>query len=238
MPYGLYVSAEGAHAQSMRMEVIANNLANVDTAGFKRELAILQSRYAEAIEEGTVLPDMGTIDDVGGGVMVRETKTDFAPGPLKHSGNPTDVAIDGEGFFTVQKDDETYLTRAGNFAVTAQGELVTQQGYPVLSAAGAPMIVNPNDPDWFRNLAVVMPESYGDLVHAGENLFRPLAEPQPVAPEQRKVAVGYVEGSAVKPTMEMTNLIEASRALEANVNMMRTQDEMLGSLVRRLMRVS
>ena len=238
MPYGLYVSAEGAQAQSTRMEVIANNLANVDTAGFKRELAILQARYAEAIEEGLVLPDTGTINDVGGGVMVRETKTDFAPGPLKNSGNPTDVAIDGEGFFVIQKDEETFLTRAGNFALTERGELVTQQGYPVLSTTGAPMIVNPNDPNWSRNLGVVMPESYGDLVHVGENLFRPLADPQPVPPEQRNVVTGYVEGSSVKPTTEMNELIIASRALEANVNMMRTQDEMLGSLVRRLLKVS
>jgi flagellar basal body rod protein FlgG len=69
MPYGLYISAEGAQAQVARMEVIANNLANVETPGFKRDLAIFEARYAEAIEQGLQDPDTGELEDVGGGVL-------------------------------------------------------------------------------------------------------------------------------------------------------------------------
>jgi len=77
MPYGLYLSAEGAHAQSKRLEVIAHNLANVDTVGFKRELALFQSRFAEAIEQGMVSPGTGAIEDVGGGVWPSRAKAFF-----------------------------------------------------------------------------------------------------------------------------------------------------------------
>jgi flagellar basal-body rod protein FlgF len=249
MPYGLYMSAEGAHTQSMRMDVIAHNLANVDTVGFKRELAIFQARYAEAIQQGHKPPCTGSNEDVGGGVMVRETKTDFSPGPLHQTGIPTDLAIKGEGFFLVEKEEETFLTRAGNFVMTRRGELITQQGYAVLDEDGGPIRVNPGDNSWeitesgsvrqrggVQSLALVRPASPGDLVRVGENLFRPLAEPQPIPPAQRAVAPGYLEGSGVKPSSEMIALIQASRLLEANVNLMKTQDEMLGGLINRLMR--
>lgn len=248
MPYGLYISAEGAHAQGKRLDVIANNLANVDTVGFKRELAIFQARYAEAIKEGLAMPGFGSVDDIGGGIMVQETKTDFSPGPLKHTHNRSDVAILGEGFFVVQKGEETFLTRAGNFTVTAGGKLTTQQGYDVLDDSGASIVVR--DPQWEitkagvvrqfgggQTLALVKPASLGDLVKVGENLFRPLAETEPVAPAQRSVQSGYVEGSAVEPTSEMIAMIQASRALEANINLMKAQDEMLGGLINRAMRV-
>ena len=80
MPYGLYISADGAQAQMQRLEVIANNLANGETVGFKRDLGIIQSRYAEAIQQGLSSPGGGSIDDLGGGVRFQETKTDFSTG--------------------------------------------------------------------------------------------------------------------------------------------------------------
>jgi len=252
MPYGLYLSAEGAHAQATRLEVIANNLANVDTVGFKRQLALFQARYAEETEQGLDYPGSGTINDVGGGVLVEETQTDFSPGPLKSTGLPTDMAIRGEGFFLVQKDGEDFLTRAGNFSINARGELVTQYGneqYAVMTDAGSPVVIDPNNGPWeltpsgairqagtVQNLAIVMPASLGDLVRMGENVFRPLADPSPVAEEDRSVAGGYLEMSGARPTTEMIEMIEASRAVEANINMMQTQDEMLSDLINRLMR--
>ncbi len=250
MPYGLYISAEGAHAQSKRLEVIANNLANVETVGFKRELAVFQARYAEAIEEGLVPPEEGYLEDVGGGIEFLATHTVFAPGPLRHTKQKSDVAIEGDGFFVVEKEGEQHLTRAGNFQVTANGELRTQQGYAVLSDTGAPVVVNPADATWeittngslrqlgmVQNLAVVRPNSYAELLKVGENLFRPLAEPEPIPLPERRVAAGYLEGSAVNATTEMTAMVEASRLLEANINMMKAQDQMLSGLVNRVLKV-
>ncbi len=249
MPYGLYLSAEGAHAQAKRLEVLANNLANVDTVGFKRQLAVFQARYAEAVEQGLEQPGSGSVNDVGGGVMVQQTKSDFSGGPLKRTEAPTDLAIDGEGFFVVQKGDQQMLTRAGDFRLTARGELVTAQGYAVLSEGGSPIVVDPANGAFqittagtvrqrgaTQQLALVRPGSLGDLVRVGENLFKPLAEPQPIPGGERQVRAGYLETSGVRPTSEMVQLIEASRAVEANVNMMQAQDQMLSGLVNRVMR--
>jgi len=249
MPYGLYISSEGAHAQNKRLEVITNNLANVETVGFKRDLAVFQARFTQAIEDGQAMPGSGSLDDIGGGIMVRETKTDFSPGPFKKTGTWSDVAIKGKGFFTVRKGEETYLTRAGNFRVTGRGELITQQGYPVLNDSGSPIVVNPaggpviisptgqiRQGGISQNLALMTPKSLGDLVKAGENLLRPLAEPEPLARDERDVASGFLEVSDVQPTTEMVDMIQASRAVEANIKMIQTQDQMLGNLFGRLMR--
>lgn len=250
MPYGLYISAEGAHAQAKRLEVIANNMANVDTVGFKRQLAIFQARHTEAIDQGADYPGSREINDIGGGIAVRETTTDFSMGPMDKTGVSTDMAIEGDGFFQVRKDGEVYLTRAGNFRFTSRGELVTPQGYAVLGDDAAPVVLDePNQPfdvsgsgaivqrGSRRNLAIVRPESPGDLVRVGENLFRPAAEPVAVPAAERRVASGCLEMSGVRPTLEMVELIEASRVLEANANMMRAQDQMLSGLVNRVMRV-
>ena len=84
------------------------------------------------------MPGRGALEDLGGGVEFRETKTDFSEGPMKNTKEPSNVAIDGEGFFQVKKGDETFLTCAGNFIVNAKGELITPQGYAVLNETGKP----------------------------------------------------------------------------------------------------
>lgn len=249
MPYGLYISAEGALAQSLRMEVISNNLANVDTTGFKRDLALFQARYAEATARGLDMPGSGSVNDLGGGVEVLSTHTDFSTGPLKATQLPTDMAIEGEGFFMVRRGEQDLLTRAGDFMLTPGGALVTQEGYPVLGAEGNPVVIDPQAGPWQVSpdggiqqagetnfLALVSPASLGDLVKTGENLFQPLAPARPVDASQRRVLSGYLEHSGVKAVTEMTDMIETSRAFEANVNMIRNQDQMLGTLVSRVLR--
>ena len=249
MPYGMYLSADGAIAQQTRLETIANNMANVDTLGFKRELAVFQARAAESIQRGLEMPGDGGMNDLGGGTMIRQTKTDHSAGPMKRTGTPSDVAITGDGFFLAEKGDKQYLTRAGNFTLNERGELVTSQGYKVLSDSGSPIVINPNvryeisssggirqQGSTPQNLALVRPNSLGDLAKAGENLFRPLADVQPLSANERQVASGFLEGSGVKPTSEMVHLIETTRAIEANVNLLQTQDQMLSGLVNRLLR--
>ena len=231
------------------MKVIANNIANVDTVGFKRDLAVMQSRYAEAIERGSVSPGAGTLNDIGGGVQFRETATDFAPGPLRKTGNPTDVALPNEGFFVVQKGQERMLTRAGDFRLTSGGELVTQQGYSVLAEGNAPIRLSPTAGPWNidstgainqagtrQDLAIAKPASLGDLSKAGENLFRPLSDIRPMPAPQRAVEAGYLEASGVQPTTEMTTMIETSRLIEANINVMKAHNQMLEGLIGRILK--
>ncbi len=248
MSYGVYLSAAGADVQTKRVQVLSNNLANVDTAGFKRDLAILQARHSEAIEQGYDSSGSRSVNDVGGGVFLDEVATDFSPGRMNRTGLPSDLAIEGEGFFVVRKDNQPMLTRAGNFVVAANGQLVTQNGEPVLAQDGQPVVINPQLP-WIVGqggvisqagnqipLAVVKPASLGDLVKVGDNMFRPLAPTVPVPPGSRNVRAGFLEMSGVQPTTAMMELIEASRAFEANVKMIQHQDQMSGALVTRLLR--
>lgn len=249
--YGLYISAEGAHAQSRRVETLANNLANADTVGFKRDLAVFQARNAEETQQGLDYAGSHSWNDIGGGVRVAETKTDFSPGTFKSTGIRSDMAIGGEGFFMVRRPDGDYLTRAGNFTFNSNGQLVTQDNYPVLSDAGTPIEIDPDGGEWRltgdgsivqdgnqQNLALVKPRSLGDLTKVGQNLFKALAPTTPLDPSMRQVQGGFIEQSDVAPATEMTELIEASRAFEANISMIKNHDQMMGTLTSRLLKFS
>ena len=253
MPYGLYVSAEGAQAQMQRMEIIANNLANVDTAGFKRQMAVIQARHAEAIQQGEDTVGSNSINEIGGGTLVRQTLTDHSRGTLKQTGIPTDVAIDGEGFFEVTNQGQRYLTRAGNFAVGSGGQLQTPSGHAVLSTGGGPLtipagsswsiqtdgsIVDTQSGNVFGSLSVVRAQQPGDLVHRGENLFSSLSDTIPLSSNEVKVRGGYLEMSGVTATTEMMEMIETSRAFEANLRVIQNQDNMIDSLLSRVLRSS
>ena len=249
MPYGMYISAEGAAAQAQRLEVIANNLANVDTAGFKQDVPTFQARFAEAILRGQAQAGDQSINDLGGGVKVIDVETDHSTGQLKRTGNDLDLAINGKGFFHVRGDDrQMYLTRAGNFALDTQGRLVTQNGHrPVLDQADSEVVLAPELPwsisaDGFISqggaiyaLGMSQPESLGELVKVGNNLFQPLGAVQPLTLAERNIRQGYLEMSSANPVRQMMAMIETTRAFEANTRMIQNQDTMLGALISRVL---
>ncbi len=248
MPYGVYLSAAGAQAQTHRLEVLSHNLANVDTPGYKPQQTILQSRFAELIEEGEVQPGLGGADDIGGGVTIQRSRTQFDQGPMKKTGRETDFAInDDESFFVVQRGEERLMTRAGDFLFDSKGRMINPAGDQVLGSDGKNIQLDPTLP--YRvgpegriqqgenryELMLGKPKSKGDLSHLGGNLFKPLADFDLVPSDQRKVVAGELEQSSVKPTMAMMELIETSRAFEANVRMIQNQDSVLGSLISRVL---
>lgn len=250
MSYGLYLAAEGAKAQSRRLEVISNNMANVNTVGFKPDVALFQARYAEAIQQGDARAGSKQLTDLGGGVKTIETRTSFAPGKLERTGNAGDVAILGEGFFAVQPDEgeQPLLTRAGAFRVDSLNRLVTaDSGRPVLSSAGAPIFLDPTQPYAITAtgeveqgsertpIALVSPATNDDLKKAGSNLFRSNGEVFPVPPERREVAQGFLEMSGASSTEQMMEMIETNRAFEANTQMIRYQDTATGGLLSRFL---
>ena len=248
MPYGLYLSASGAHAQSHRLEVLSNNLANVDTPGFKPKDTILQSRFAEMIEQGQVAAGLGGADDIGGGVTIQEAETEFLVGPMKATGGKTDFAIhDPKAFFVVQRGEEQFLTRAGNFMVDSTGRLTSANGAEVLASDGRSIQLEPGKPFEVGadgrigqggnqyELMLVRPKSLGDLSHFGGNEFKPLAQFDLVPVGERKVVAGMLEQSGVKPTAAMMELIETSRVYEANVRMIQNQDSVMGTLISRVL---
>ncbi|MBL8892185.1 MAG: flagellar hook basal-body protein [Planctomycetaceae bacterium] len=251
--YGTYLSASGADSYSRYLEVIANNVANVDTPGFRRELPIIKAYHAEAIEQGLASPGDGGIHDVGGGVGMFQTVTSFEIGQVQRTGVDSDVMLAdprGDHFFVVDQDGQQMLTRAGNFLFDKEGYLVTQSGRQVLSANGGPVRINPNLPFEFDStgsvvqpstgvrteLAVVRPASLNDLQHMGENLFANQGQLQVVAADERRVRSGYLETSAARPVQEMVDMIKVTRAYESNVRMIQQQDGITESLLSRVLR--
>ncbi|MCR9208585.1 MAG: flagellar hook-basal body complex protein [bacterium] len=248
MPYGVYLSAAGAQAQNHRLQQISHNLANVDTPGFKPSQTILQARFSELIEEGMVSPGLGGADDIGGGVTIQPEQTQFGVGAIRTTGRETDFALhDKKSFFVLQRGDEQLLTRAGDFMFDSTGTMVNSGGDPVLGKSGRPIQIDPRRPFTVgsegtitqagetQQLMLAQPASYGDLANVGGNLFRPLAEFSLVPDSQRNVVAGSLEQSAVSPTGTMMEMIETSRAYEANIQMIKNQDSVLGSLIGRVL---
>jgi flagellar basal body rod protein FlgG len=250
MLYGLYLSAQGAQARSMQLEVVANNLANADTSSFKRDLALFQAHRPFDLEYGGTGTPPGGLNGSTGGITVHETFTDFTPSALEKTGGSLDVAISGPGFFRVRRGDEDLLTRDGRFARNAVGDLVTADGgYQVLTGEGAPIRLNPEavaleiaedgtlserlatgETSAAGRLAVVVPPDTDRLEKAGNNLYRSPEQPTPAGTDSR-IAQGFVESSGVNAVAETMRMIEASRAFETNVNMLRFQDESLARLL-------
>jgi flagellar basal body rod protein FlgG len=246
----MYISAEGAQAQSRRLEIVANNMANVNTVGFKPDVASFQARFAEAIQRGAAQPGDHSINDLGGGVKIIDVTTSFAPGQLQRTGNDSDLAIIGNGFFAVKGGDgQTYLTRAGELAIDAEGQLVTQnENRPVLDSSGGPIVLDLEQP-WLVTpdgsvqqgetnvqMALVEPRSFDQLVKVGSNMFRSLAGTVDVPDEQREVRSGFLEVSGVNSTDQMMAMIETTRAFEANSRMIQNHDTSVGTLISRILR--
>jgi flagellar basal-body rod protein FlgF len=250
MIYGLYLSGQGAQIQTIRQDVVANNLANASTTGFKRELLTAQAHLPFDSEHGSRTWLAGNLDNLPGGVTPGGTATDFSQGDLTRTQGAFDLAIQGKGFLKVANGKETYLTRNGQLAIGSKNQLVTRdQGYPVLNTAGSPMAgLDPNlsievRPDGMvlqgdaevGRLAIVEPQKYTDLTKVGRNMFTASGRVTPASPETQ-VKQGYLEDSGVRPVASMMELIESSRTLEANVNMIKTQDDSLDRLLQSLPR--
>lgn len=250
MYYGLYMAAAGANALSQKVEILSNNLANADTVGFKRELALLESRDSQAIEQGEAFRGSRTRDDIGGGVDLAATATEFRLGSFKPTGIPTDMALENPNhFFLVQRGDEQLLTRAGNFQFDNEGVLQTGDGDSVLSSDGTQIQLDPTLP-WemlpggliaqagdMTELGIRQPTNLRALQKVGQNYFRNTTDNwDAIEPEDRGVRNGFQEVSGVNSLQEMTELITASRAYETNIRMMQTHDQVTASLISRILR--
>ncbi|MGF1464357.1 MAG: flagellar basal-body rod protein FlgG [Maricaulaceae bacterium] len=253
----LSTAATGMLAQQLNVEVISNNIANLNTTGFKRQRADFQDLLYQTIEQvGAASSDAGTIVptgvQVGLGVRAGATYRITEQGSLQQTGNTFDLAISGAGFFSIQlPNGETAFTRSGNFGVSANGELVTQDGFVVAPGINVPddardIIVNdqgqvqavldgdPNPQDLGQiELALFFNEA--GLEAVGDNLFLESAASGPAtvgAPGQPgfgSIRQGFVESSNVDPVKEITTLIQAQRAYDLNAQVITTADEMLAT---------
>jgi flagellar basal-body rod protein FlgG len=258
MIYGLYLSATGVLTSSYRQDVIANNLANAQTVGFKRSLAILQQRRTEA-QQRRVPPGRFNrlLEGIGGGTLLSPTYVDHSRGQVEQTSNNLDVAIHGQGYFAVQDaSGATRLTRNGQFLIDREGNLVlndTEGGRRVLDAQGQPIVLAglpqsqihiARDGTISANGQVVarlglfgVPDPQ-QLVHRGGTLLEyPGVDVTKLPAADGQLESGSVEGSNVDPMIELTQLINAHRQLEANANMIRYQDQTLGKLVNEVGRI-
>jgi flagellar basal body rod protein FlgG len=246
---GLYVSAAGLQAQEARQSVIANNLANANTHGFKRDLTVMQARRNAIQEHPELAPyQLPVLANQSGGVTGSGGGIDMTQGPLTSTKNPTDVALMGSGFFEVQGDKpgEKLLTRDGSFLLNQDGTLVTANGgRPVLSSQGQPIVLNPNLPVQISTTGMI---TQGDgsagvqlgltdvsdprqLVKLGSNLLT-VTNPQALTAisPNTQVKQGHVEESGVNPAVELVNMMQGQRAFDANAKMITYQDTTLSEL--------
>jgi flagellar basal body rod protein FlgG len=243
MNYGLYLSAMGVLANSQRQDAIANNLANSETVGFKKDLALYREQRTEAQLTGHRRDSNDLLEPLGGGLAPSGTTLDLSQGPMESTSNPLDVAIFGDGYFAVRNGDRLMLTRAGRFQVNRDGILATDAGHAVLSDKMSKISIAPGavnigkDGTITQNgtavgrLGVFSVPDPKLLMKRGSNLMSYPDVERSLKPSDAQLRSEALEQSNSEPTTELAALMDTQRQLEANANMIRYQDQMLSRLV-------
>ncbi|MBX3021057.1 MAG: flagellar basal-body rod protein FlgF [Bdellovibrionales bacterium] len=263
---GLFSAVSGAMAQSSRLDTIANNLANVNTTGFKKDRQVF-SEYLSANEKPNdvinvprVPASIESFYDMQGGdnayVNPAGTYTNFDQGSLRATGNSLDIALEGKGFFEVLTPQGVRWTRSGSLQTDSNGRLVTKEGHPVLREGQ-------NDPsqrmiqvtsnnltiaqggDIFDGgnavgrIAVVDFANVDDLQKVGGSLYalKGNATSQPTPTIEARVQQGFVETSNVNVVEEMTDMIAANRVFEATQHVIKAHDQMDDKLINQVGKV-
>ncbi|MBK8190831.1 MAG: flagellar basal-body rod protein FlgG [Vampirovibrionales bacterium] len=256
MMRSLYTSATGAQSQQFNIDVIANNVANVNTTGYKKVRAEFQDLLSQTFQSPGALTPQGTYDPVGVqvglGVGVSATQRVFLPGSVAQTGNPLDLAIQGDGFFQVQlPSGEVGYSRDGTFKRDANGQLVTSDGYmlqpsitippdasEVVIALDGNVFVRQSGSQTLNQVGQIQLAKFSNpagLESIGRNIFRETPGSgnalQGTAGQGQfgntSINQGFLENSNVQIVEELINLITAQRAFEANSQVMRASDEVL-----------
>jgi len=253
----LYISATGMQAQQLNVDTIANNLANVNTTGFKRskvafsDLMVQEAGRLQPTQDETGI--LGAAGRVGAGVGITAVSKLFDMGDLKKTESAFDIAIQGEGFIEVtMPDGSSTYTRGGSFKVNRDGLLATSGGFPLKANLSIPdnaqnmsiesdgrvriTVAGQATPVELGQIDLVRFTSPSGLLPQGDNLYRSsTSSGEAIAGKAAEdgmgnLAQGFLEGSNVKLTEEMVNLMVAQRVYEANVKVMQASDEMLGMI--------
>jgi len=255
----LHSAATGLTALNTKLDIIAHNLANVNTVGFKSSRA----NFQDLLYQQKKLPGVENSNGderptgllIGLGVKVSGTQLNFSQGSLQTTGNSLDLAIEGEGFFQIEVEDDLgqggiAYTRAGNFVLNSEGEIVlaTDQGRRLsggfqipegsqveISATGEVLVLEPGqaEPTSIGVIELAIFRNQTGLKQIGENLFvETAASGPPITGEPGQEGIGRIlsgvlESSNVDPTMELIDLIKTQRAFEMNSNVIRAADETL-----------
>ncbi|MBX3511888.1 MAG: flagellar basal-body rod protein FlgF [Hyphomonadaceae bacterium] len=239
MDNALMLGLQTQRVLQRRMDVTANNLANVATTGFRADALVFEEMNTTNAHAEDSPRDIRFVRDV---TLMR----DMRQGPIAMTGNPLDVAIEGDGFFMIQGPNGPLYTRDGAFTLTGEGRLVTSDGRAVLNSGGAPIVFDPQgeSPAIGRDgaitvagveagrIGVVAFAAPGALSKVGDNLWD--AQGQQSEPFEGVVVQGALEGSNVRPVLELTRLIEISRAYQSAARLVSSTDELRRSAIERL----
>ncbi|MFZ5963533.1 flagellar hook-basal body complex protein [Thalassococcus sp. BH17M4-6] len=219
------------------MQIIANNIANTATTGFRQE-GLVFSEFVVPVEDNQSISM----------ASARLRSTSMQQGTLTQTGGLLDVAIEGDGFFLIQTPEGEKLTRAGAFSTNAAGDLVTPDGYPVLDLGGAPLFVPPDATDLaiaqdgtlstqghpIGQLGVMMPNDPTDLERQAGVMFRADGGFAPV--ENPRVVQGFIEGSNVDPIGQIARMIQVQRAYEMGQSFLDAENERVRSALKTFVR--
>ncbi len=219
------------------MRIVANNIANASTTGYRQE-GLVFSEFIDAA------PDRSSLSMSRAGIA----NTSQNQGTLTPTSGMFDFAIEGDGFFMVETEDGPRLTRAGSFAPNAQGDLVDMNGNLVLDPGGAPLFVPGDasaisfakdgtisaDGNPIGQLGVFLPEDLAAISRQDGVLFKPGGEAFPV--ESPRVLQGFLEGSNVDPMLQMARLVEIQRGYELGQSFLEAEDQRIRSAIKALIR--
>ena len=259
MSESLYIAASGMHAQQLNIDVIANNLANVNTTAFKKSRVEFEDlMYREILKSNGLVGDAQNSHAVGVGAGISNTSKVFSMGEVKKTERPLDLAVQGDGFYEVVLPDGSYgYTRSGSFHVNGDGYLVNNDGYVVSPLVQIPgdteqVIISPDgtvrvqvsgEEELFESGRIELAKfvNPAGLNPKGDNLYLPTEQSGdalysvPGEDGAGVVAQGFLEASNVTLVEELTSLILAQRAYEINSKVVQASDEMM-SIVNNLRR--
>lgn len=255
----MYLSASGALTSMHRLDALTNNLANVNTVGFKPHSPAVRQRDVARVEDGLPFADSNAmLERLGGGVQLAPTRIGFTQGPLKQTGNPLDLAIQGDGFLMIRGDmsgneAELHLTRDGRLTLSANGTIVQgTTGRPVLSVGNQPIRVDAERPvvidadgtvkqDGIRigQLRFVDVPDRQRLTKAGDGLFRLSNDAiESLRPADGLIKQGELESSAVDEIRALMQVQAAAGDARSNLAMIDYHDRLMDRAINRLGRTA
>ena len=217
MERGLYIAASGMVSEMARQDVIANDLANASTAGYKSD-RVVQSSFGDLLLRNTETGQ--TIGPLGRGARIDRQVTDLTAAPIKETGEDLDFAIEGNGFFAVRTAQGVRYTRNGQFTAAADGRLTDQLGNPVLGQNGRPVTIGADGKVPAASVGVF---AVDNARKAGDNFFTGAAGGRGAG----QVRSGALEGSGADPVRAMTDMIASLRAFESGQKVITTIDSTL-----------
>lgn len=263
MNEGIFIAASGGIKQQHKLEVISNNLANLNSPGFKKDELVFESLVAPFFQEN--IPGIGIpavfqeshFNTGGAYVGISGSTTDFSQGALIVTTNTLNVALEGEGFFVIETPEGTRYTRNGSFQLDGLGQLVTKDNHLVLSDADEPIVIDAQgksvtiDSEGFIStgnglgttpagrIKVVRFEDPSLMVKEGAGYFR-MSNPDAIEISADEIIVrqGFLESSNVQPVEEMIKMIETVRLFEAYQKVIQAIDEADNQSIRNISQVA